>query len=36
MPPSGPAVDFLMENHPEFLDGFYIAADVNAAPPFVC
>ncbi len=34
--PAGPPVDYLMENDPEFHDGFYIAADVNAIPPFVC
>jgi hypothetical protein len=34
--PVGPLVDFLLENDPEFRDGFYIAADINAIAPFIC
>jgi hypothetical protein len=35
-PPTGPFVDFLIELGDEFRDGFYIASDANAIPPFVC
>src|SRR5262249_17297793 len=34
--PSGPVVDFLMENATEFRNGFYIAGDINAIAPFLC
>ncbi|MCC7083810.1 MAG: hypothetical protein IT427_02255 [Pirellulales bacterium] len=34
-PPAGPLVDFLMENDPEFHDGFFIAADLHAEA-FLC
>jgi hypothetical protein len=34
--PGGNFVDFLMENDPEFRNGFYIAADINGIPPFLC
>jgi hypothetical protein len=34
--PVGPLVNFLLENDPEFRDGFYIAADINAIAPFIC
>ncbi len=35
-PPLGAFVDFLMENDPEFHNGFFIAADINGVPPFLC
>jgi hypothetical protein len=35
-PPLGSFVDFLMENDPEFRNGFFIAADASAIAPFLC
>ncbi len=34
--PTGPLLDFLLENDPEFRDGIYIAADINAVAAFIC